>query len=250
LQIAAVAVLLVTVVAVYNTSSKMEDTLAVNDTKQTLPVEEKTVFESETMVTETPEALEDEAPVQPVTSSSKNEVTDLMEAPVDMAPAEASAYYREMSVAEEIKNAEQDDEIPAVLDLDNVSTGAGTTRVDQSENLSSTVSKKTEDSKSEVSKSKDGDKNLKDESKRDSNSKITTTVSSNAPAGTTYSTAEKENVESKEGTGYVTGSAGGVFGDTADSAATDGAKPDVEEESKKFNINETKILKKLVFVVK
>jgi len=251
LQIAAVAVLFVSIVAVYNTSSKIQDTLAVNDTKQNLTTEEKTVFESETMVTEGSEKLEDQQNVDPVTSNTRNEVSDVMEAPADMSPAEATSYYREMSVAEEIKYAEQDDESPAVaVDLDNVTTGSGATlRQDQTVNLSSSVYKKNENTKQEADKLKEDGKNLKDESKRDVSSKTTTTVSTNAPAGSNlgYTTTEKENVE---GNAYVTGSAGGVFGDTADSAANDGNKPEVEEQTKKFSINDTKILKKLVFVVK
>jgi hypothetical protein len=253
LQIAAVAVLLVSAVAIYNSNSKMQDTLAVNDPEQVVTPEEKLVFESETMVPETTTALKDEETVQP-TTVTRNEVVDVLEAPSDMAPGEAVSYYREMSVAEEMKLAEQDDESPAaVLDLDNVSTGSGSTlKQDQNENLSSTtLNKKNVDGKQEAEKSKDSDKMLRDESKRNDNSKITTTVSTNAPAGNIgYTKSEKENNEDVEGNAYVTGSAGGVFGDTADSAATDGAKPEVEEPTKKFSINDTKILKKLVFVVK
>ncbi len=253
LQIAAVAVLLVSAVAVYNSSSKMEDTLAVNDTEEIVSPEEKLVFESETMVPETTTALNDEEVAQPLIDS-RNEVSDLMEAPADMAPGEAASYYREMSVAEEIKYAEQDDESPAVVvELDNVSTGSGSTlKQDQTVvNLSSTLYKKNEDLKQEAVKSKDSDKVLRDETKRNDNSKSTTTVSTNAPAGNIgYTTTEKESSEDVDGNAYVTGSAGGVFGDTADSAATDGNKPEVEEQTKKFSINDTKILKKLVFVVK
>jgi hypothetical protein len=231
----------------------MQDTLAVNDPEQVVTPEEKLVFESETMVPETTTALKDEETVQP-TTVTRNEVVDVLEAPSDMAPGEAVSYYREMSVAEEMKLAEQDDESPAaVLDLDNVSTGSGSTlKQDQNENLSSTtLNKKNVDGKQEAEKSKDSDKMLRDESKRNDNSKITTTVSTNAPAGNIgYTKSEKENNEDVEGNAYVTGSAGGVFGDTADSAATDGAKPEVEEPTKKFSINDTKILKKLVFVVK
>lgn len=253
LQIAAVAVLLVSTVAIYNSNSKMQDALAVNDQEQVVTPEEKLVFESETMVPETPTALTDEETAQPTTVTRNEIVDDVMEAPADMAPGEAVSYYREMSVAEEMKLAEQDDESPAaVLDLDNVSTGSGSTlKQDQSENLSSTLNKKNVDGKQQAEKSKDSDKMLRDESKRNDNSNVTTTVSNNAPAGNIgYTKSEKENSEDVEGNAYVTGSAGGVFGDTADSAATDGTKPEVEEPTKKFSINDTKILKKLVFVVK
>ena len=253
LQIAAVAVLLVSAVAIYNSSSKIQDTLAVNETEQLVTSEEKLVFESETMVPETTGALQDEEAAQPTTVTRNEIVDDVMEAPADMAPGEAVSYYREMSVAEEMKLAEQDDESPAaVLDVDNVSTGSGSTlKQDQTVNLSSTLNKKNVDLKQEAVKSKDNDKVLRDETKRNDNSKSTTTVSTNAPAGNIgYTTTEKEKSEDVEGKPYVTGSAGGVFGDTADSAATDGNKPEVEEQTKKFSINDTKILKKLVFVVK
>lgn len=253
LQIAAVAVLLVSIVAVYNSSSEIGDTLAINDTEQVVTTEEKLVFESETMVPETTTALNDEEVTQPAIDS-RNEVSELMEAPADLSPAEATSYYREMSVAEEIKYAEQDDESqPGVVDLDNVTTGSGSTlKQDQSVNLSSTLYKKEVDGKKqEAEKAKDADKNLKDESKREVNSKTTTTVSNDAPAGNIgYTSTEKVSSENEEGNAYMTGSAGGVFGDTADSAAAEGNKPEVEEQTKKFNINETKILKKLVFVVK
>lgn len=255
LQIAAVAVLLVSIVTVYNTSSKMEDTLAVNDTPQPVTVQEKTVFESETMNTEsTVMVQQDEEASGSVPVVSRNEISDALEAPADMAPGEASAYYREMAVAEEIKLIDADDESPAVVaELDNISTGSGTTpKQDQTVQFSGTLSKKTEDTKQEALKSKDGDKSLKDDSKRNTNSKVTTTtVSTNAPAENVgYTVTEKEANEEAEGNAYMTGSAGGVFGDTADSSATDGVRPDAEEQTKKFNINDTKILKKLVFVVK
>ncbi|MBK6525237.1 MAG: hypothetical protein IPG07_06540 [Crocinitomicaceae bacterium] len=198
LQIAAVAVLLVSAVAIYNSSSKIQDTLAVNETEQLVTSEEKLVFESETMVPETTGALQDEEAAQPTTVTRNEIVDDVMEAPADMAPGEAVSYYREMSVAEEMKLAEQDDESPAaVLDVDNVSTGSGSTlKQDQTVNLSSTLNKKNVDLKQEAVKSKDSDKVLRDETKRNDNSKSTTTVSTNAPAGNIgYTTTEKEKVK-------------------------------------------------------
>lgn len=253
-QIAAVAVLFVSVVAVYNTSSKMDESLAVNDNQIIQTPEENLVIADErkqpdvTVVPEQPAA--DQDPAGPLTnSSSTGEGNKFLEVPADMAPGEAS-YYREMSVAEETKVLDGDK--VEIMELENASTiDEVITLSDVSQ--SGSIFKKNEDAVSNQDKYKDSNDNERNESKRDDDSKLEskTTITSNAPtqSGTTTAT-EKESDEDKETGGYMTGSAGGVYGETAADSTVANGKPEVEESATKFNINDTKVLKKLIFVVK
>lgn len=251
LQIAAVAVLFISVVAVYNSGKELDQTLAVNDQSEISSPEENTLSENETISQEENDSGNDQPEQQIVSGVVTGEGTKTGTLDKDLVPAD-EAYYRDMSVAEEIKYAEADEDEVLADELQDVSsTGAGEPAQPNTVVLDNIVSRN--ESKSELSKSKDEDKNLKQNSKKETNLKTgSTSADQNAPAGYAYTSTEKTVTEAeKEEATYLTGSAGGVYRETAaDSVSSDKTKADAEEGQVKFSISDTKILKKLVFVVK
>lgn len=252
LQIAAVAVLFVSIIAIYNNKTTFDNSLAVNDNIET-PLEEN----NEGALNEAP--LED---LENISSAEKENGNNLEQLAQEQSPTQTISAseqlddavdadeYKEMSVADEVKLMEdlnyRDNSMRSELTqnysgVDALSTNAPVT--------TGAVDKKTEELKRD-----DKQKQTNKERNTGLSKDQKTTSSSDAP-GYATTTTKNENLSEpemapteEEKSEMVNTTAGGVYGNTLDDSTN---KPDADQESsKKVNLNDTKILKKLIFVVK
>lgn len=250
LQIAAVAILFIGAVTLFNQSEIQENDLALNDNKVENPLK---VDEEKTIISDPSSAQHDELQnglnrdEQPEITSTKTspEGNETVLDELEERPVEDS--YRDMSVAEEVKLTPGNSyDGPVLADDFNLSTtttantGSGST-VTQTYSGEVGVDRKVNSTDKE--KDKKTEKNagyVTNES-----SKVEEKVSVSPAYSTTTSDAEAE-----DGSLYKTSTAGGVFGDTTlDSITTEKADAD-ENAASKYSVSDTKSLKKLYFTVK
>lgn len=260
LQIAAVAVLLISVISVYNYNKDFKQELAIN---QPISNDAELNEANKTRNTE-PEIdnLEKFGTTTNAPSEQGDELTlekDLKSTLIDRkdeTPAQ-TAYYKQLSAAEENKISVDDVMMPA----EELFEDASSLDNNENERLNQAVPTNTQEkvvltesiSLSDVSKNDNYRKeNTKKENKRDSDKSF---AFNDAPAGvaTTVSdttTLKSKDTEEKEG-GYLTGTAGGVYGETSSETTTGTSKPDQDETTKeKVSVADSKLIKKLLFIVK
>jgi len=274
-QIAAVGILLVGFVFMYDgTLSEGDQGLASNDLQKVQPVPENdSLLDEENLTTETEvvspsEVREDgDTRVEPVTVSplsNKGEVSKNVDLEVSIVGG--STNLLAMSVAEEsrfsadekLTNQQPYGETNVVAPDQNFYRVENAVVkgivVDEIKNAPTDDIVLADGLKKE-SNNKDQDKSKTSvNSKTDVNAPATTTVTSNENSGYSYTTAgatnrEKAVDEDKEAGEFLTGSAGGVFGDTASEPETEKVM-DAETPAKDFNLSQTKELRGLFFVVK
>ncbi|MBK7130801.1 MAG: hypothetical protein IPM74_04315 [Crocinitomicaceae bacterium] len=250
LQIAAVAILFIGAVTLFNQSEIQEKDLALNDHPVENPIK---VDDEKTIISDPSNAQQDELQnglnrneqTGVTTTKTNTEGSELVMDELEETPVEDS--YRDMSVAEEVKlspgNAYDG---PVLADDYNLSptttsnTGSGST-VTQTYSGEIGVDRKV--NLSEKEKDKKTDKNS---GYTNNNSGKVEEKESVSPA---YSTTATDD-QPEDGNLYKTSTAGGVFGDTSlDSADTEKADAD-ENAATKYSVSDTKTLKKLYFTIK
>lgn len=258
-QMAAVAAVIVSVVMIYQMNPMQED-LAVNETPQVI----QTPSEQPVITAGQAETGELDQVTLPDATSSVNEngaeAVDLqplaMEEKVTASVDEY--YYREMSVAEEVKlsNEASDDSKSIQSESEEINVSTGAYNVASTEKLGSGVLKKQEnlaDSDGLFSRNENGatrKESYKADAAKDKNNEDVK-VASPGVAGAATVSGDLSGTAKDEKT-YHTATAGGVYSNSFnDSTVTTTTITDSDEENAaRLSITETKALKKLFFVVK
>lgn len=262
LQIAAVALLMVSAVAIFNYSKPVQNNLALHS--------DETIISQQENLMDSPNSDKDQMGItQPDNTSPEdqndnetNEVSvgenrmttqlnndQVRELPADDVISTTSISTRDMAVAEEMKLSEAEQSYnyysaPATSKEDNDAFVQEQMVLKDEQPL-----KKTE-SKVFTGNSKDASKNQKPGTKQE-NSKQTesTGFASDDAIGTSSPTTSVERNEGVTG-GYLTGSAGGTYGETAADSSVNKTSTETEKSAKKVSVQQTAFLKKLMFIVK
>ncbi|MBI3133683.1 MAG: hypothetical protein HYZ14_03315 [Bacteroidetes bacterium] len=263
-QIAAVAAVIVTVVLIYN-NNPMQPELAVNDQHITpVPPEESAVISSgsddQTAVVEKQTVEAPDAPADAV-AGKEFPATEVPELERAGDAVSSDAYYRELSVAEEVKlsnNLDELEDIPAVQQSQadqKTNVNSGIYNVASSDRLGTgTTLKKAEEQKNDgvvVTDNKESVSRNEAYKTEDSTGKrdrddANTTLPAGPVVTVTGEVAENDKDTEKN---YRSTTFGGGYVDSTVTTSTSVA--DEEEQSAvKFSITETKALKKLFFIVK
>ena len=264
-QMAAVAAVVVAIVLIYNQnplSDKQE--MAINTPENLKQEEPHYTAGTEAATTDTDvtqSELADESNEQTIPDASKITVIEKESVAMNDEQASPALYYRDMAVAEEVKILEED--VVEYTLSSNISSGANSQQtVQPSVDGLTTLNDSDADSKNlkqDVSKKQSGEG--KDQEKPNKNADLAGGTSRTGreeldnkavPAGyvTTTTVASNESVDedkSKNEGEFKTATAGGVFGDVTTESEIAEEK---EESAVKYSITQTKMLKKLIFVVK
>ncbi len=265
-QMAAVAAVVVTIVLIYNQNplSDHPEMAINNQTNQQedphLVSQPETVSPDETTGLISNE-LSDESSEQTLTEASKISAVEKEAVAMDDSETGPALYYRDMAVAEEVKILEEDEitlssnissgtnsQQPVQTTVDNVAVydKSNAERTDLKQDVNKKQSGEGKDQE-KANKVADLDGGTTRTGREEMDSKVVT-----APAGyvgtTTVASNESSDEDKSKNEGeYKTATAGGVFGDvTTESEIAD----EKEESAVKYSITQTKMLKKLIFVVK
>lgn len=265
-QMAAVAAVVVAIVLIYNQNpiSDNQEMALNNQTEQ-----QENLNEINAPETVSPDGnsnqnrndLTDEANDQMPVEASKLSALEKEAPATDDLETAPALYYRDMAVAEEVKLLE--DDVDEYSLSSNISTGTNVQQPAQTSVDNIAVYDKSDadgqNLKQDVNKKQNGEgKDLEKPNKNadlgggttrtgreELDNKVVT-----APAGYTTTVATNESVDedkSKNEGEYKTATAGGVFGDVTTESEIAEEK---EESAVKYSIAQTKMLKKLIFVVK
>lgn len=265
-QMAAVAAVVVAIVLIYNQNpiSDNQEMALNNQTEQQENLNEinapETVSPDENS-NQNRNDLTDEANDQMPVEASKLAALEKEAPATDDLETAPALYYRDMAVAEEVKLLE--DDVDEYSLSSNISTGTNVQQPAQTSVDDIAVYDKSDadgqNLKQDVNKKQNGEgKDLEKPNKNadlgggttrtgreELDNKVVT-----APAGYTTTVATNESVDenkSKNEGEYKTATAGGVFGDVTTESEIAEEK---EESAVKYSIAQTKMLKKLIFVVK
>jgi hypothetical protein len=265
-QMAAVAAVVVAIVLIYNQNpiSDNQEMALNNQTEQQENLNEITAPETvspDENSNQNRNDLTDEANDQMPVEASKLSALEKEATATDDLQTAPALYYRDMAVAEEVKLLE--DDVDEYSLSSNISTGTNVQQPAQTSVDNIAVYDKSDadgqNLKQDVNKKQNGEgKDLEKPNKNadlgggttrtgreELDNKVVT-----APAGYTTTVATNESVDedkSKNEGEYKTATAGGVFGDVTTESEIAEEK---EESAVKYSIAQTKMLKKLIFVVK